>query len=218
MKKTILILTLNVIVTFISFGQLNPIRNLYWSTAFSMTDQHMCDTLSWYEPIPSLTDTLMGYNIYQDSLLYGFTSDTLHFCHGCFYDYSSSFCNFMNYVGPGYWYIHVTAVYNQSHIESSYNDSIYWNFNMWPVGIKEIPDADLNILSIIQDNSYTTINLNQTLDNGVLLLLNCLGQVVEKIPLHKGQQEINFNSPDSGFYLLSLKTSKGNMVRKIVIK
>jgi len=218
MKKTILILTLNVIVTFTSFGQLNPVRKIYWVTSFSSVEQAICDTLSWNKPIPSLTDTLVGYNIYQSEHLYGFTTDTIHFCHSCFYDNSSPFCDFTNYQGLGYWYIHVTAVYNKSHTESTYNDSIYWNFDMWPIGIKEISNEDLNISSIVQENSNTTIELNQSMDNGLLIISNCLGQETKEIPIQKGQKKINFNSPGSGFYFLSLKTSKGAIVRKIIIK
>ena len=217
-KKTILILTFNVLASFTSFGQLNPVRNLYWVTTFSEMEQSICDTLSWNKPIPSLTDTLLGYNIYQSEHLFGFTTDTIHFCHSCFYDNSSPFCDFTSYHGLGYWYIHVTAVYNQSHTESAYNDSIYWNFNNWPVGIKEIPNENLNISNIIQNYSFTSIELNQPIDSGMLLISNCLGQVTMKILLYKGQHEINFNSPDSGFYLLSLMTNKGNIVRKIIIK
>jgi hypothetical protein len=219
MKKTILILTLNVIVTFTLFGQVNPIRNLNWALSFAPITQAMCcDSLSWNEPIPSLTDTLVGYNIYQSNHLFEFTIDTLNFCNPCTGETSSTFCNFMNYIGPGYWYIHVTAVYNQAHIESTYNDSIYWNFGMWPIGIKEIANVDFNISNIIQDHSSTLIELNQAIDSGMLLISNCLGQETMKIILHEGQQEINFNSPDPGFYLLSLKTNKGNIVRKIIIK
>jgi hypothetical protein len=216
--KKIIIFCLIILTGLTVKAQLNPVNNLYWSTDFSQSDQSMCDTLSWNKPAQSLTDTLIGYNIYQNNILYEFTTDTLHTCHGCLYDFSSSFCFFIGYSGHQDFYIHVTAVYNLSHTESDYNDSIYWNFNMWPIGIKEMINTNSTISSIIQSNSSIMIKFTQSVNNGTLILSNYLGQKIYEMNFKKEENEINFNSPDSGLYFLSLMTNKDKIVRKIIIK
>jgi hypothetical protein len=129
---------------------------------------------------------------------------------------TGNFCNFWEYHG-GYFYMHVTAVYNAAHIESEYDTTIY--AGGYPLGLKEITRKDLDISTVIQSNSSITVGLNQPLDdNGLLIASNCLGQETDKITLQKEQQQIIINSPAAGIYFLSLKTNKEAVVRKIVVK
>jgi hypothetical protein len=216
MKKLLLALILNAIMALTSWGQMNPIKNLNWWTGYDFGN---CEILSWNKPDSSLTDTLVGYNIYHDDSLFSFTTDTIQSCdvHCGGSNNPLSFCSFL-YYNNGNYYIHVTAVYNHDSIQSIYTDSIY--NNGIAIGIKDVnTNNDLGISSIIQNNSSLTIGLNRPLDdNGLLIVSNCLGQEMDKIPLPKGQQEIIINSPTAGFYFLNLKTNYEAVVRKIVVK
>jgi hypothetical protein len=129
---------------------------------------------------------------------------------------SSSFCDFLGYLG-GWFYIHVTAVYNHAHLESVFNDSDQAGGNY--TAIKEITKKELEISTVIQNNTSITVGLNQPLDdNGLLIVSNCLGQETNRILLPKGEKHIIINAPAAGFYFLSLKTNKEAVVRKIVVK
>jgi hypothetical protein len=216
MKKTTIFFCLSLLVSLTVQGQLNPIKNLHWTHTY--LNPMNCFNLSWSKPDSSLTDTLLGYKIYRDDSLYIFTTDLYHECDPCIGapDSIFPFCDFLSYNGGFGFSIHVTALYDHNDIESIYDTIIYDGGYM--VGIKNISNKELNVSNIFQNNSSMTIELNQTIDSGLLLISNCLGQETEKIFLQQGQQEITFNSPVSGFYLLSLRTSKGNIVRKIVIK
>jgi hypothetical protein len=214
MKRIIFLLYLTLFVSTLSWGQHNPIRNLYWHTMYDEYYNY-CLTLSWNTPNPSLTDSLIGYNIYRDDSLYEFTTDTMHLCNVCISGPYTNFCDFINY-NWGYFYIHVTAVYNHDSIESLYNDSA--QNNGIAIGIKNYVFNDLNILNISQTNSSLTIEFNKTLDNGSLIVLNYLGQEIKKLNLQKGQKEINFNSPNSGIYFIIIKTSNEYLIKKISIK
>lgn len=116
MEKIGLVLIL-VFVNLLSFAQLNPIKNLEWIQWYQCPYNYY--ELEWDAPDSSLTDTLVGYNIYRDQELYRFqTHIGASYTH--FTDTSSGEEDFM---GSYPFYIHVTAVYNSDYQESVYNDS-----------------------------------------------------------------------------------------------
>ena len=100
------------------YAQLNPVNGLNWQQWYQ--SPHNYFDLSWGEPNAS-QDTLVGYNIYRNHDLYRFQTDTrlyhLQYGENCSDD-------FLSYPDGGFW-IHVTAIYNSSHQESVYTDSIY---------------------------------------------------------------------------------------------
>jgi hypothetical protein len=124
MKKITLILILGVILTTKSFPQLNPIMNLSWQQWYIMPYNYF--RLTWDPPEMSssdlLGDTLMGYNVYRDQVLYRFQTETL-----LNHEEGGGNCgeDFIWYNWGMPFFIHVTAVYNSSHQESIYNDSAY---------------------------------------------------------------------------------------------
>ena len=219
MKKPTIIICLTILFGLTVKGQLNPIKNLQWSHGYE--EPMNCFVLSWSKPDSSLTDTLIGYNIYRDDSLYTFTNDLFHSCNPCIGIVGEPFCDFLNFpinTYSGQFYIHVTAVYNYNHIESIYNDSIY-NGGIY-IGIKELyPYKALKVSTIIQDKSTIKIELNQIVENGTLIISSITGQIKRIITL-KNQKNINISilNFNTGIYLLSLRASKENISCKMIIK
>ncbi|MFA6925011.1 MAG: T9SS type A sorting domain-containing protein [Bacteroidales bacterium] len=214
MKKSIIVFLFNLTVILSSKGQLNPIQNLYWHHTYEYPNN--CYVLSWEKPDSSLTDTLIGYNIYRDDSLYTFTTDLNHSCDPCDGIPGQPFCDFIKVGG---FYMHVTAVYNnESHDESIYNDSAecYGKAN----GIKNTSTINaLAILNIIQDNSAIRIDLNQPIAKGALIMTNVIGQTIFIISIDNQKSiEIDKSNFNSGLYFLNIKTNKVNLNRKILIK
>ena len=79
---TVLLLTGSITI----FAQLNPIKNL----SFIQHDNYMvsyncqsanCFRVSWSKPNIS-SDTLIGFKVYRNDILFAFTSDTILQCWG----------------------------------------------------------------------------------------------------------------------------------------
>jgi hypothetical protein len=215
MKKFYSVLFFNLLFVFSSMAQLNPIRNMVWTHTYEMPNN--CFSLNWTEPVLSSNDTLIGYNIYRDQILYTFTTETYHDCNPCIGIPNQPFCSFMNY-NMGEFYMHVTAVYNYNHVESIYTDSV--NFGGIAIKIKEVSNNDkLKILAVTQKNTTLRIELNQSNENGELMITNLLGQTFNAIPLNNQKNiEINISNYISGIYFLNLKTNKDYLTRKVIIK
>ena len=216
MKKTTIIFCLTFLIGLSVKGQFNPIKNLKWSMTYVMPAT--CFTLKWSKPDTSLTDTLIGYNIYRNDSLYIFTTDTLHSCIApCIGGQAEQFCGFINYI-PYQFYLHVTAVYNQSHIESAYNDSAFCGGYL--VGINEnLVNETTTISNITQANTSILIEMNNPVVNGEVIISNLLGQEVTVTAL-KNQRiaEIDISNLSSGLYLLNLRNDRIYLTRKILIK
>lgn len=215
MKKTYILLFLTLTVICATKGQVNPINNLKWDHTYEYPNN--CFNLSWTEPDSSLTDTLVGYNIYRDNNLYTFTTDLYHGCNPCVGVVGQAFCDFLSFQ-MGQFYIHVTAVYNHNHIESIYTDSIY-NEGI-AIGIKDVsPNDALKISTIIQEKSSILVELNQSVENGTLIITTITGQI-KTINLLKNQKKIEIDISDynMGIYIITLKTNKENLSCKILIK
>lgn len=215
MKKLIFIFILNVTVLS-TFGQQNPIQNLTFSQWYSMPNN--CYTLSWSAPIPSITDTLVGYNIYRNESLYRFTTSTSQQCIPCLGDTNSAYCNSFFAFPPDYtFYIHVVAVYNVSLTESTYNDSAF--FGPLATGVLEsITNNDL----IISPNPFslsTTIRSGKIFRNGTMTIYDALGQRVKFIENISGQTfTLLRDNLSSGLYFMRM-TEKNEFftIEKLII-
>lgn len=121
MKTKRRILTILLVVFCMTvFGQLNPIKNLnyvQWHGLGPYCPQVNCFDLTWDAPDSSATDTLLGYNIYRNNILWLFTTWTI----GCS---DIAPCPYMDfYDGIPFW-LTIKAVYNSTIQESIADDSV----------------------------------------------------------------------------------------------
>ena len=201
-----------------TFVFLNPINNLYFLPWYIMPNNYFM--LNWSPPNPSTTDTLVGYNIYRDNVLYRFQTDTSMY-HS---NISGSNCPESFLGGDGVvtppFYIHVTAVYNTSHIESSYNDSTLC------MGLaldsKEIQDDNFEIE--ISPNPFTdNFCLKGKLKNIEDIsfeLLNSLGQKIKCNPTKsftQGEFTYLFSTTEliKGMYYLKITIGQKVYLKKL---
>ena len=186
MKNSRIALTLFVMtISFTSFAQLNPIKSLYWHHWYDMPCNFY--ELSWAKPDTSLTDTLVGYNIYRNNVLYRFQTfiganhtfnqDTLFGGEAFVYSFSPPF------------YIHVTAVYNSNHIESIYNDSALCEGGF--VGINDKADENITFYpNPIKDNSVIHINFpGRKIE--YISIISLSGQLITKTFLESNEANIS---------------------------
>jgi hypothetical protein len=200
MKKSLLFLASFFVLT-VAYGQLNPINNLQFDCTYQMPNN--CFELLWNPPNPSLTDTLVGYNIYRDDTLYVFTTSTYISCDPCIGNPDTTYCSFMNF--PWIFYIHVTAVYNKSHTESIYNDSAYNYGCGLLIGIKEKTDPITFSISPNPFSRQTTLHTDNPLKNATLTVYNSFGQRVKQIENISGQSiTLNRDNLPCGLYILRL--------------
>jgi|WetSurMetagenome_2_1015567.scaffolds.fasta_scaffold387783_1 hypothetical protein len=139
MKKNLLLIL--IIFAFIKVnGQLNPIDSLYfyhWYDYELGCPFNNCYVLDWQEPEMSLSDTLIGYNIYRGSELWRFQD---YIGAGC----SGSPCSDFSLIETGSFWIKVKAVYNAAHLESPAIDSVFfWGLE---TNIDQIDDFYFKIL------------------------------------------------------------------------
>jgi hypothetical protein len=199
MKKLILAFSLNIIVL-TAFGQQNPVQNL--QSTWQYINPWNCFTLSWDAPIPTATDTLIGYNVYRNDSLYTFTTNQMISCNPCIGDTSTTYCSFQSYMTS--FYAHVTAVYNTSLIESAYNDSSYWS-GLLATGIQEIANRTK---LLIMPNPFTTttiLHADKDFTDATLTVYNSLGQQVKQVRNVSGQTiTLQRGNLSGGIYFIQL--------------
>ena len=205
MKKQLLLLTALFTMT-VTHGQFNPVKNLKLTHVYQ--NPRNCYELSWSPPNPS-TDTLIGYNIYRNKTFYVFTTNTAISYNPCQGISDTTYGGFMlfNY---GAFYAHVTAVYNKSHIESSYNDSAHWGglYN----GIKENWDYDRVQIFPNPLSTQATLQTANPLKNASLTVCNSVGQIVKRIDNLVGQTIVfHRDNLPSGLYFVRL-TQDGSTI------
>ena len=198
-----------------AFAQRYPINNLQFNQWY--VTPYNCYTLSWMPPDSSLTDTLLGYNIYRDNNFYRFTTTTSQQCIPCMGDTSTAFCgSFMQY-NNGHFYIHVTAVYNSAQDESNYADSA--EFQGLAIGLNEMePDEDISVAPNPFISS-TTLYSNRSFGNASITIVNSMGQCVREMK-HLDGQSFNLERQDlnSGIYTLKFVGSNDWFIeRKLVV-
>lgn len=219
MKKHLLLL-LSFFTLTGAFGQLNPVKNLHYSSTYQYLNfncpQFNCFSLTWSEPDNS-TDTLNGYNVYKNDTLYArvSTPNTSLGCSGCC---PSSICSF-----NGTWFTHlpywitVRAVYNSDSIRSVATDSIL--IQSFAIGINETISERYFTISPNPFLLQTTLHTDKVLNNGSLTVYDIFGKTVKQVDKLSGQTIILYrdNLP-SGLYLLCLTEENQVLsVAKIVI-
>jgi hypothetical protein len=215
MKKTLVFLLLVSLFFPDTKAQFNPVRDLAFTHTYIMP--YNCFSLSWSPPDTSPSDTLVGFNIYRDSELFMFTGEYSQSCQPCLGMQPTPFCSFMDY-NFGMFYMHVTAVYNASHQESGYTDSI--NFGGVLIGMAEpVVTCKPGIISAIQRESVLSIQMNQVLGTGEIILTNLLGQCLVSHAV-TNESSVEFRLPDlnPGIYCLLLISGNHSLTRKIFIK
>lgn len=214
MKKLLLFLTTFFTLT-VAYGQLNPIKNLQFNCSYETPLN--CYELIWSQPNSSLTDTLVGYNIYRNDSLYLFTISTGISCNPCIGNPNTTYCSFM--YNPAYFYIHVTAVYNLSHTESVYNDSVYNPGCGLIIGIKENINHNSFSISPNPFSTETTLQIDKTFKDAILTVYNSFGQQVKQIKNIYGDEIIlqRDNLPNGLYYIRLTKENKILSAGKIII-
>jgi hypothetical protein len=172
-----------VFVNLMSFGQLNPIKNLEWTHWHQHT--YNLYELKWEAPDSSLTDTLVGYNIYRDQELYRFQTH-IGAIHTIPQDTSfggEGFIKFSEFL------IYVTAVYNSNHQESVYNDSAFCNGSLINVSNYSIhPKLNLSP-NPVRDGETILIKLpNEIID--YITIVSLSGQIVVKKYINANEASI----------------------------
>ena len=200
MKKLIIILIWNLPVL-LSYGQANPIKNLMFSQSY--VTPYNCYDLSWSPPDSSLTDTLVGYNIYRNNTLYRFTTDLYQRCDLCIGDTATTYCsNFYN-LKYGHFKMHVNAVYNMSHIESTYNDTA--EFMGLATRVNEIKNNFSFSISPNPFSTFTTLISGFSFKDATLTIYNSFGTPVRQVKNISGQTiTLQRENLSSGLYFLRL--------------
>jgi hypothetical protein len=198
--KKILFISIVIFSSTYAYGQLNPIKNLQFTHIYQTP--YNCFSLWWTEPDTSLLDTLVGYNIYRDANLYLFTTNTGIHWEPCMGNPDTTYQGFMQY-NLGMFSTHVTAVYNVAHVESPYNDSVFFGGIM----IGKDDYIKLDDLHIYPNpfNFSTIITLPQTYYNITLAVYDIQGKLVTQNQYTDcSQVQFNRNQLSNGLYFLKL--------------
>lgn len=200
------------------FGQLNPIKNLVFKQQhimFSSCPGFNCIELTWDQPDISLTDNLVGYNIYRNDILWrfqtyiGFMSNEI--------DCPDSNDGFLNFSFP--FTITVKAVYNYNHVESIANESAYC------AGLAtEIKGSIFDKIFIIKNpvvkGEEICISIPDNLNEDYnIQIVSILGQFMSITNMSRENNvvKIKSNNFNSGIYQIILSFKNQRISRKIIV-
>lgn len=161
--------------------------------------------MNWEEPDVSETDTLIGYNIYQDDYRWRFQTNRSVACYGL--EPSCPDAGLIFYENDAFW-ITVRAVYNSDSLESEVTDSAYFpglaieinQINYEKPDIYPNPVVDL-LYSDIQNVVYVE-------------LFSTTGKLIAR----QTQMPIDLGSHPAGLYFIRIVTDEGSVVRKVLKK
>ncbi|MDD2636698.1 MAG: T9SS type A sorting domain-containing protein [Bacteroidales bacterium] len=215
-KLIITILTLSSTLT--SFGQINPINDLYYQQTYWYQNYNCpgfnCFELSWSAP-DSSNDTLLGYNVYRNSDLWIFTENTDVTCSG----YSP--CDYTDFYDPLPFWVTVKAVYNNDSLLSIANDSVFVNDLM--ININEIENDKISLfknpISIGENISILIPNFEGEACSIQIHSLN--GQLIKGYEIKQVMNGVvNFSTKrmTQGLYLISIQLKGRTISQKIMIK
>ncbi len=202
MKKLTLTIIIGITAIFQSFGQLNPIHNFNWEHWYVCPVNYF--RLTWDIPNPS-QDTLIGYNIYRDTELYRFQTDTI-----LNYEPSGGNCgeDFFYYGVDGFW-CHITAVYNSAMLQSGYYDSAFV----------------LQLISGSEDVKQSKSNLfpNPTTGKFIIDIRNVkrvfvIDETGKILKENIEKTEIDLSNLPKGIYFIKVITGQGELVEKIILE
>lgn len=201
-----------------TFGQLNPIKNLVFKqqhVMFSSCPGFNCIELSWNQPDISVTDNLVGYNIYRNDILWRFQTYIGFMCNeiGC----PDSNDDFLNFSFP--FTITVKAVYNSNHVESIANESAYC------AGLTTEIKGNIFDKIFIMKNPVVKgeeirisipDNLNEEFD---IQIVSILGQFMSTTNMSRENNNVNIktNNFNSGIYQIILSFKNHRISRKVIV-
>ena len=200
------------------FGQLNPIKNLVFKQQhemFSSCPGFNCIELNWGQPDISLNDTLIGYNIYRNDILWRFQADIGFFCNeiGC----PNSNDDFLYFGSP--FTIKVKAVYNYNHIESIANESAYCPGIA--TGIKEnLFDKIFILKNPVERSNDICISIPEKInENCTIQIISILGQSINRININRENNviKIKTNNLNCGIYQIILSFKNQRISRNIIV-
>jgi len=210
--QKIILSILFLFVNLISVAQLNPVQNLSWDHWYQYP--HNFYILQWSPPEHSPNDTLVGYNIYRNDELYRFYTDTIAE-HTVSYDTTFGGEDFV-YTYNGEFYIHVTAVYNSSHTESPYTDSVLCNGAA--LGKHKLRT---DIISTCPNpvSDQLRVQIDADVQSASLRLYNALGQQVKQIDnISRKTETVQRGNLPEGLYVLKLTQGTKTLdVQKVII-
>jgi hypothetical protein len=162
--------------------------------------------LTW-EPPSASQDTLIGYNVYREDELYRFQTETIlnHEESG------GGNCpeDFVMYNGGQAFWIHVTAIYNSTQLESDYIDSVYcYGF---AIRIEERRQSNL----ILHPNPTTGKIKVDIKEIKRILIIDQTGKIIKE---NKGKKEIDLSDYPKGMYFIKVMTYQGWFIEKIILK
>ncbi|HNQ67509.1 MAG TPA: T9SS type A sorting domain-containing protein [Bacteroidales bacterium] len=207
-----------VIVNITSFSQLNPINDLNFQHTYwygnSFCPSYNCFTLSWSPPDIS-SDTLVGYNVYKDEVLWLFTVDCQIDCQGI------GPCDYPDFYNNYPFWIKVKSVYNTANVESVANDSIFMN-DLY-TNIDEINVLEFVLLQnpiVAGENISLLLPIHEQYLCSVKLF-NLYGQLLKDFKISNSPYSIlTFSSTNlpAGVYIIDVEIDGQLTSRKLVIE
>jgi hypothetical protein len=192
-----------------SYGQLNPVANLTWYHGYEYPYNFY--NLQWTVQEVAAEDTLRGYNVYRNNVLWRFQPDSAVYC-------MPVLCPDPDFLLMEEFWIKVTAVYNYNLAESAATDSIL--DHGIAIGMTEKTGATVEMLSNpVHSGESIRLKCN-TESGGKILLLNSLGQVSAECSLPAGHSMIEWNACylRKGMYYLRLNGGNSHNATKIIVQ
>lgn len=209
MKKIVFISAL-LLISVGSFAQYNPVKELNWSHWYECPYNFY--NLNWSVPDSTEVDTLVGYNVYRNNVLWRFQPAPGVSC-------VPYLCNDPGFILIEPFWIKVTAVYNAAHTESAATDSIQ-DLGLL-IGISEKSNNQPRLLNNpVNHGEILRVTLSQAIPQGELLLYDNLGVVVAKQSLRGDETMVQVNTAGlpSGIYFLTVKSDAFKSVQKVIIR
>jgi len=204
MKKGLIII-ISLFITAQAFCQLNPIQNLVWDHWYEYPEN--CFSLSWDEPDSNTLDTLVGYNIYQDGVLYSFTTDRSFGCNPCIGAPATAFCDF---IYPAPFTICVKAVYNSDSIEAECGETA--NCLGIMISTDEIEKEEIIVFPNPTNGILRIVNHNII----SVEVFNLSGQTIIKTLPTGNIENIDLRNNPKGVYLIKVVSKDNSFTRKII--
>jgi len=202
MKKLTFSLIASLVFLINTYGQLNPVNNLAWQHWYTMPNNFF--RLTWAPP-DSSQDTLVGYNVYRENELFRFQTD--NFLNHEEYGIGNVGDTFITYNYLGFW-MHVTAVYNNTHTESGYIDSAHCDGVA--IGINE----PKNISKLIYPNPAKEKVIFLSPDKAQHIeIYNSDGKILQKF---KQTGEIDLRTYPKGVLFFRITTEKNIFFEKVI--